>query len=232
MMPMGTWARSPWPGSLVHASLADEISAWLKAPLSEQGNYPHNNGLAFWERGELWKVAWASNLDTPAWLVCMTYAYLAQTGDWEFARQKLDDMLRAGQVMEAMLARNPNRRDLPWIDNHSDTYPDGEFVRGEQTYLAALNFQGLVQLGWIANRLSGAAAGQPFFDLAARMKYQANLPVAEGGLWDADAGVYIGWRDPLGAFEPRGGHETYSNLIAMASGLCTTRPARQASWPG
>ena len=83
-------------GSLVHSSLADEISSWLKAPLSEHGNYPHNNGLAFWEGGELWKVAWKSNLDTPAWLVSMTYFYLAQTGDWEFARLNRKELLRAG----------------------------------------------------------------------------------------------------------------------------------------
>jgi hypothetical protein len=137
-------------------------------------------------------------------------------------------LLRAGQVMEAIIARNPNHRCLPWIDADSDTYMDMNVIRGEQTYLAALNYQGLVQLGWIASRLSGAPAGQPFFDLAARLKRQANLPVAEGGLWDEEAGVYIGWRDPQGALEPRGGHETYSNLLAFACGLCDD-PARRAS---
>ena len=215
-------------GSLVHACLADEISTWLKAPISEFGNYPHNNGLAFWEGGELWKVAWASNLDTPAWLISMTYFYLSQTGDWEFARQNLKDLLRAGQSLEDMNHRNPSGRCLPWIDSHSDTYPDGEFVRGEQIYLTALNYQGLVRLGWIVSRLSGAPAGQPFFDLAAKVKQQANLPAAEGGLWDAEAGVYFGWRDPQGQREPRGQHETYANLIAIDSGLCDD-PARRAS---
>lgn len=215
-------------GSLVHASLADEISTWLKAPLSEHGNYPHNNGLAFWEGGDLWKVAWASNLDTPAWLVSMTYSYLAQTGDWEFARQNLGDLLRAGQALDAIIARNPHRRCLPWIDQDSDTYMDMNVIRGEQTYLAALTYQGLVQLGWIISRLSGAAAGQPFFDLAAKLKQQANLPASEGGLWDGEAGVYFGWRDPQGALEPRGGHETYSNLLASACGLCDD-PARRES---
>ena len=129
--------------------------------------------------------------------------------------------------MVGLVEKNPNHRPLPWIDQDSDTYPDMDKVRGEQTYLAAVIYQALVQLGWIFSVLDGLSTGEPFFDLADRIKTQVNLPLGEGGLWDDAAGCYVGWRDPQGKLEPAGGHETFSNLLAIARGLSDDRERHQ-----
>jgi hypothetical protein len=205
-------------GSAVHKAFADEIDSWMKAPRNEHNLWPHNTGITFYQKGELWKNAWANNLDTPAQIIEMLYTYLTQTGDIFFLKDHVKEIGNITTAMTEIIERNPHGRMLPWIHEHGDTYMDLGFIRGEQTYLTTVLYKGFLKLAVLYNLLG--RDGQEYTSLAKKIKEQANLDFSEGGLWDSDAGCFIGWRTPEGSKEPTGGHESYGNMIAAANGLC------------
>jgi hypothetical protein len=186
--------------------MSDEIRAFA-ANLDEAGHPPTSIG----PDGD---PAYGS-LDSAGLLIGMIYDYLCRTGDLAFVRALLPAADRAGTAVIALLGP----RDLPVIGDHDRTYPEGDFVKGEQTYLAAVCVDGLRKLARLHEMAGEAEAAGKWHAAANRIALAANRATDKGGLWDQERGCYIGWRNPDGSL--RRDEDSFGNLWAVAGGLCS-----------
>jgi hypothetical protein len=162
------------------------------------------------------------NLDSAGLLVGMIYDYASRTGDAAFVRTILPQADRMGGAIIGMIGK----RDLPVIGENGDTYPDLGFIKGEQSYLTAVCCDGLRKLARLHEVVGETEAAGKWHMAANRIAFAANRAVDKGGLWDADRGVYIGWRMPDGSIYRN--EESFANLWAIYSGVCDSADRMRA----
>jgi hypothetical protein len=187
------------------AAMRDEILAF-SSKLNAAGHPPTHIGP---DGGAAY-----GNLDSAGLLIGMIYDYLSRTGDAEFVAALLPNADRMGAAIIGLLGRD----DLPVIGEGADTYPDLGFVKGEQTYLAAVCCDGLHKLGRLHESLGETEAAGGWHIAANRIAVAANRITDKGGLWDPERGIYIGWRKPDGVLYRN--EDSFANLWAIYSGLC------------
>lgn len=154
------------------------------------------------------------NLDSAGLLIGMIYDYLCRTGDVAFVRGVLLQADRMGEAILGLLGP----RDLPVIGEGGDTYPDLGFIKGEQTYLTAVCCDGLRKLARLHEVCGEAEPAGKLHAAANRIGAAANRTCDKGGLWDAERGVYVGWRNPDGSLYSN--EESFANLWTMYGGVC------------
>jgi hypothetical protein len=169
------------------------------------------------------------NLDSSGLLIGMIYDYVSRTGDTQFVRALLPQADRMGTAIIALIGPHG----LPVIGHDADTYPDLGFIKGEQTYLAAVCCDGLRKLARLYEIVGEAESGAKWHLAANRVAFAANRAANpstssgssratsrddKDGLWDQERGVYIGWRNPDGSLYRS--EESFANLWAIYSGLC------------
>ena len=154
------------------------------------------------------------NLDGMGLLIGMIYDYVSKTGDFGFLQAMLPAARRCAWAVLAL--QGP--RGLPVVGADGDTYPDLGFIKGEQTYLAAVCYDGLSKMAALCSVLDLGDEAARWRAAADRIKAAANKAVADGGLWNPVRGAYVGWRDPDGSVYEN--EESFANLIAVHSGLC------------
>jgi len=187
------------------AVMRDEILAFSEK-LNDAGQPPTHLGAD--------GSAAYGNLDSAGLLIGMIYDYAARTGDVSFVRAVLPQADRMGGAIINLIGK----RDLPVIGEGGDTYPDLGFIKGEQTYLTAVCCDGLRKLARLHEMLGETEAAGKWHMAANRVAFAANRTMDKGGLWDADHGVYIGWRMPDGSIYRN--EESFANLWAIYSGVC------------
>jgi hypothetical protein len=187
------------------AMMRDEILGFSEK-LNEAGQPPTHIGAD--------GSAQYGNLDSAGLLIGMIYDYVSRTGDTAFVRAVLPQAERMGGAIISLIGK----RDLPVIGEGGDTYPDLGFIKGEQTYLTAVCCDGLRKLARLHEILGETEAAGKWHMAANRVGFAANRAVDKGGLWDADHGVYIGWRMPDGSIYRN--EESFANLWAIYSGVC------------
>jgi len=190
--------------------MRDEIEAFA-GRLNDAGWAPTNLG----PRGE----ASYGNLDGMGWLIGMVYDYVSKTGDADFLQAMLPAMRRCAWAILSL--QGPHG--LPVVGPDGDTYPDLGFIKGEQTYLAAVCYDGLTKMAALCSLLGSREEADRWRVAADRIKSAANKDVGAGGLWDPARGVYVGWRAPDGIVYAN--EDSFANLIAIDSGMCDD-PAR------
>ena len=154
------------------------------------------------------------NLDSAGLLIGMIYDYVCRTGDIRLVRTLLPQADRMGMAIGALMGPH----DLPVVGPGADTYPDLGFIKGEQTYLAAVCCDGLRKLARLHELVGDAENAARWHMAANRVAVAANRATDRGGLWDQERGVYIGWRNPDGSLYRS--EESVANLWAIYSGLC------------
>lgn len=154
------------------------------------------------------------NLDGMGLLIGMIYDFVSKTGDLGFLQATLPAARRCAWAILAL--QGP--RGLPVIGDQGDTYPDLGFIKGEQTYLAAVCYDGLHKMSALCSVLGYDEEAERWRAAGERIKDAANKDVSIGGLWDSKRGIYIGWRKPDGTLYEN--EESFANLIAVHSGMC------------
>lgn len=153
------------------------------------------------------------NEDAMAYLIDMAYLYTARTGDRKFLWKEIPALARAGNAIRNLLDSNG----LPVVKPNCDTWPDMGLIKGEQTYLAAVCYEGLRHLSTLLRWLHSPIAADRYDVIAERIRSAANRDISKGGLWDQKHKFYIGWRTPAGHIMPP---ETSGNLVAIGAGMC------------
>jgi hypothetical protein len=187
------------------AVMRDEITAFA-GNLNEGGQPPTNLGPD--------GSAAYGNLDSAGLLIGMIYDYFCRTGDIEFVGTLLPQADKMGMAIAGLVGP----RDLPVIGEDGDTYPDLGFVKGEQTYLTAVCCDGMRKLARLHEILGESEVAGRWHLAANRVSAAANRTTDKGGLWDAERGVYIGWRKPDGSLYRD--EDSFANLWAIDSGVC------------
>jgi len=192
-------------GPSMLAVMRDEVAAFAEK-LNEAGQPPTSLGPD--------GSAVYGNLDSAGLLIGMIYDYFCRTGDVQFVRALLPQADKMGMAIAGLIGPH----DLPVIGEGGDTYPDLGFIKGEQTYLTAVCCDGLRKLARLHEILGEAEVAGRWHIGANRIAFAANKPTDKDGLWDAERGVYIGWRKPDGSLYRS--EESFANLWAIYSGVC------------
>ena len=169
-----------------------------------------------------YEAQWGYLLDSNPDYVANVGQMFNMSGDLKWARGQKASCEKA---LEYMLKRDTNKNNLVEMmtDSHKEArgsdWIDIIWASFENAFVNAKLYYALTLWADVEKQLGDKTKADYYLDYAARLKYNFNKPVEDGGFWDTANGCYVHWLDKDGSVHGNN-FVVPVNLMAIAYGIC------------